>query len=69
LNFFGPNIVVTQDQAWKRHRVVANPAFNEAVYHVVWQETTRALADWFSEVDSNEIPIHTTQFMKVSITQ
>ncbi|KAK7457808.1 hypothetical protein VKT23_010150 [Stygiomarasmius scandens] len=73
VNFFGPNIVATQDRAWKRHRFVANPAFNESIYRVVWQETTHALTDWFSEVDSksqsnHEISIHTAQsFTKLAL--
>ncbi|KAK7436056.1 hypothetical protein VKT23_019359 [Stygiomarasmius scandens] len=45
----------------------------QAIYNVVWQETTHALTRWFSEVDSNsqssnEISIHTAQsFTKLAL--
>ncbi|KAK7451782.1 hypothetical protein VKT23_012461 [Stygiomarasmius scandens] len=46
--------------------------FLQSIYSIVWQETTHALTDWFSELDSklrcdnNEITFHTIQsFSKV----
>ncbi|THV05803.1 cytochrome P450 [Dendrothele bispora CBS 962.96] len=50
LDFFGENIIFSQYNAWRRHRIISNPAFNEAIYSVVWQETFRAVNDWFSEL-------------------
>ncbi|KAJ7185748.1 cytochrome P450 [Mycena filopes] len=56
LNIFGQNLVGTEGAEWKRHRKVANSAFNEASNAVVWMETTRVLNEWFEELDAQIKP-------------
>ncbi|KAJ7118625.1 cytochrome P450 [Mycena crocata] len=51
LNIYGPNMVGTEGADWKRHRRVANPAFNEASNAFVWMETVRVINEWFAEMD------------------
>lgn len=33
LNLFGDHIIRASGSDWKRHRAIANPAFNEVRYH------------------------------------
>ncbi|KAF9467844.1 cytochrome P450 [Collybia nuda] len=51
LNIYGPNIIGTEGADWKRHRSVANSAFNEANNALVWRETIRLLDEWFAKLD------------------
>ncbi|KAJ7461743.1 cytochrome P450 [Mycena galericulata] len=52
VNFFGQNLVSTEGANWKRHRRVANPAFNEASNAFVWIETVRVVNEWFADLDT-----------------
>ncbi|KAJ6472655.1 cytochrome P450 [Mycena vulgaris] len=52
LNIYGKNMVGTEGADWKRHRRVANPAFNEASNAFVWIETVRVVNEWFAELDA-----------------
>ncbi|KAG6873084.1 hypothetical protein C0995_003128 [Termitomyces sp. Mi166 len=54
INIYGPNMVGTEGAEWKRHRHVANSAFNEANNAFVWCETTRVINEWFMEIDSSK---------------
>jgi len=69
LEIYGQNLISTEVADWKRHRSVANSAFNEVCTNVpafkttdpiyqannalVWRETFRVVDEWFSEVDSS----------------
>ncbi|KAG6831703.1 hypothetical protein H0H87_004358 [Tephrocybe sp. NHM501043] len=52
INIYGPNMVGTEGIEWKRHRHVANSAFNEANNAFVWRETIRVVDEWFEEIDN-----------------
>ncbi|KAJ7269650.1 cytochrome P450 [Mycena rebaudengoi] len=52
LNIYGDNMVGTEGADWKRHRRVANPAFNEASNAFVWIETIRVVNEWFAAIDT-----------------
>ncbi|KAJ8482549.1 hypothetical protein ONZ45_g14909 [Pleurotus djamor] len=54
LNIYGPNLVGTEGSEWRRHRRIANPAFNEANNAFVWSETIRFVNEWFQELDEQE---------------
>ncbi|KAK7038731.1 hypothetical protein VNI00_010616 [Paramarasmius palmivorus] len=47
-NFLGDNIIGSYGKAWKRHRMIANPAFSESNISLVWRETIRILNEWSS---------------------
>ncbi|TDL22808.1 614/534 cytochrome P450 [Rickenella mellea] len=47
LKLFGSNIVVTENDEWKKHRRVANPAFSERNNRMVWEETVKIVNDMF----------------------
>ncbi|ESK95198.1 cytochrome p450 [Moniliophthora roreri MCA 2997] len=57
LNFFGDNIVGSHGQTWKRHRMIANPAFNEGNISRVWRETIRVVNEWMSAIDNSTVDI------------
>ncbi|KAJ7918450.1 cytochrome P450 [Mycena leptocephala] len=50
LNFYGDNMLGTEGAEWRRHRKVAQPAFNEAGNAFVWVETVRVTNEWFAEL-------------------
>lgn len=39
LDFFGPNLVTTEGDDWKRHRKVVQSSFSESAYPLVWRRT------------------------------
>lgn len=61
LNLFGPNIVSTEHDEWKRHRKVVAKAFTEPNNKLVWQETVGIMLDlftlWELEGRANEVVV------------
>lgn len=49
LDFFGPNIITVNDEAWARHRKLTAPCFNERVSTFVWDESLRQASDMLQE--------------------
>ncbi|KAK7455740.1 hypothetical protein VKT23_010772 [Stygiomarasmius scandens] len=47
VGIYGPNIAAIDGEAWKRHRSVAKPAFDESNNILVWRHTTRVVSEWF----------------------
>ncbi|KAJ6582970.1 cytochrome P450 [Mycena vulgaris] len=52
VSIYGPNLIGTEGADWKRHRRVANPAFDEASNAFVWMETVRVVNEWFAELET-----------------
>ncbi|KIP05980.1 hypothetical protein PHLGIDRAFT_119388 [Phlebiopsis gigantea 11061_1 CR5-6] len=50
LAFFGPNIVASEHEQWKRFRKVSAPAFSERNNRLVWDETVKIMIDLFDNV-------------------
>ncbi|GLB42347.1 putative cytochrome p450 [Lyophyllum shimeji] len=55
LNIYGENLVSTEGANWKRHRSVANSAFNETNHAFVWRETIRVVDEWFEMIDGKDV--------------
>jgi cytochrome P450 len=53
LKYFGPSILVTEGQEWKRHRRATASAFSESLMRLVWTETQRLTMECFSHVESH----------------
>lgn len=53
LSFFGPNIVASEFDEWKRHRRVAAPSFSETNNRLVYEETTRIVTELFQFWSAN----------------
>lgn len=47
VSIFGPNIVASEFDEWKRHRRIAAPSFSEKNNRLVYEETTRIVAELF----------------------
>lgn len=47
LSLFGPNIIVSEDEEWKRHRKIVAPSFSEKNNLMVYQETTKIILGLF----------------------
>ncbi|KAI0716468.1 cytochrome P450 [Earliella scabrosa] len=47
---FGPNLVASEGDEWKRQRKLVAPAFSEKNNKLVWDETVRILHDLFDNV-------------------
>jgi len=59
LTVFGPNIVASEGEGWKKYRKIAAPAFSEKNNKLVWDETTLIMMDLFDSVwgDKSEIVV------------
>ncbi|KDQ08482.1 hypothetical protein BOTBODRAFT_566618 [Botryobasidium botryosum FD-172 SS1] len=44
-SLFGTNVVMLQEEPWKKHRRVLNPAFSNKLYALVWKESMRMFRD------------------------
>ncbi|KAI9567141.1 cytochrome P450 [Boletus coccyginus] len=49
LEMFGPNLVTTEGDVWKRHRKISSPTYSEKTNALVWVETCRIASNTFSE--------------------
>ena len=54
LKFFGPNVVVTEGEEWRRHRKLTGPSFSEKNNAMVWDESRRIIEEWFLLLDSRQ---------------
>jgi len=56
---FGPNIVASEGEEWKKYRKITAPAFSERNNKLVWDETIRIMNDLFDNVwgDRSEIVV------------
>lgn len=41
VDMFGPSVVTTEGETWKRHRKIVGPAFSEKSNALVWKESLR----------------------------
>ncbi|KAI0279041.1 cytochrome P450 [Russula aff. rugulosa BPL654] len=59
LTVFGPNIVASVGEEWKKYRKITAPAFSERNNKLVWDETIGIMNDLFDNVwgDSSEIVV------------
>ncbi|KAF8493438.1 hypothetical protein F5888DRAFT_823490 [Russula emetica] len=59
LGVFGPSVVVSEGEEWKKYRKIVAPAFSERNNKLVWDETTRIMTDLFNNVwgDKSEIVV------------
>ena len=51
LSIFGPNIVATEGEEWRRHRKIVARSFGETNNRLVWEETTKIVLDLFARWD------------------
>ncbi|ESK87448.1 cytochrome p450 [Moniliophthora roreri MCA 2997] len=54
-NFLGDNVIGSHGKTWKRHRMIANPAFSESNISLVWRETIRVLNEWTTSVERSAV--------------
>ncbi|KAK4700935.1 hypothetical protein P7C70_g5303, partial [Phenoliferia sp. Uapishka_3] len=67
LKFFGPNVVVTEGEEWRRHRRLTGPSFSERNNEMVWNDSCRIVDEWFARLDArvdshgNSLDVDTVQ--------
>lgn len=49
LTTFGPNIIASEGEMWKKYHRVSRPAFNERNHELVWNETFKIVNRLFEE--------------------
>ncbi|KUJ13200.1 cytochrome P450 monooxygenase-like protein [Mollisia scopiformis] len=57
VDIFGPSILTTEGEEWKRHRKIVAPAFSERSNALVWKESlrqTNGMLNIWSKLDGNE---------------
>ncbi len=50
LGWYGPNLVATIGDDWRRHRKVAGPAFGEALNESMWRHAARFTDEWLDRL-------------------
>ncbi|KAI0349208.1 cytochrome P450 [Trametes cingulata] len=67
---FGPNLVASEGEEWKRQRRLVAPAFSEKNNRLVWDETVRILYDLFDNVwgKQNTVVVDNITDLTVPIT-
>jgi len=48
LNFFGPSILTTEGEEWRRHRKIVARSFGDTNHRLVWEETIKIVLDLFT---------------------
>jgi len=56
LLFFGPNIVASEGDEWKKHRRPVAPAFNDRNNTLVWDESIKVVLDLFTSSEWRDKP-------------
>ncbi|KAF8811212.1 cytochrome P450 [Phlegmacium glaucopus] len=49
LSFYGPNIVTTEGEEWKKYRKISAPAFSDRNNKLVWDETVKIMQGLFND--------------------
>ena len=44
---YGPNILTTENDEWRKHRRIAGPSFTESNYILVWEATIEIILGYF----------------------
>ncbi|KAF8811211.1 cytochrome P450 [Phlegmacium glaucopus] len=50
LSFYGPNIVVSEGEEWKKYRKISAPAFSDRNNKLVWEETVKIMQSLFNDL-------------------
>ncbi|KZO90319.1 cytochrome P450 [Calocera viscosa TUFC12733] len=52
ISFYGPNLVTTEGDEWRRHRAASKAAFGEGNNMLVWRESMRVVREWFAAFEA-----------------
>ncbi|KAI1788638.1 cytochrome P450 [Ganoderma leucocontextum] len=64
---FGPNLVASEGEEWKRQRKLVAPAFSERNNKLVWDETVRIVQDLFENVWGAEDSIDVANITELTV--
>ncbi|KAH9962276.1 cytochrome P450 [Lactifluus volemus] len=64
---FGPNIVVSEGDKWKRYRKIVAPPFSEKNNKLVWDETVNIMLDLFSNVWGDKSEVIVDHFLDITL--
>ncbi|KAF8919330.1 cytochrome P450 [Mucidula mucida] len=67
LLFFGPNIVATEGDQWKKYRKICAPAFSESNLKLAWDESINAITEYFDTVHANAPSFDIDNFRLVAL--
>ncbi|KAJ3552189.1 hypothetical protein NM688_g4282 [Phlebia brevispora] len=67
LTFFGPNMIASEFNEWKRFRKIAAPAFSERNNKLVWDETVRIMQDLFENVWGTQTAITVDHAIEITL--
>jgi cytochrome P450 len=67
LTVFGPNIVASVGEEWKKYRKITAPAFSERNNKLVWDETILIMNDLFDNVWGDRSEIIVDHFVDITV--
>jgi len=66
---WGPNILSSNNEDWRRFRRIMGPAFNTQTYSLVWAETSRVYRDMITTEDWAQRDVITLESMQAYTTR
>ena len=65
---YGPNILMSEHDEWRKHRRIAGPSFTETNNVLVWESTVGVILGYFNKwnQDGKEAIVKESDFLEVS---
>ncbi|KAK0466861.1 cytochrome P450 [Desarmillaria tabescens] len=67
LSIFGPNIVASEGDAWKKYRKISAPAFSDRNNRLVWEESLKITGDLINTVWKNKDVVEVEHVVDVTL--
>ncbi|KAF9465378.1 cytochrome P450 [Collybia nuda] len=67
LLFFGPNIIASEGDEWKKYRKISAPAFSDRNNKLVWDETAKIMTELFGTVWGDQTTISLDHCLDVTL--
>lgn len=55
VSVWGPNLIASEHDQWRRHRKIVSPTFSEANNKLVWDQCLRICDEWFEYMDERSV--------------
>ncbi|KAF8801152.1 cytochrome P450 [Phlegmacium glaucopus] len=66
---YGPNIVASEDEEWKKYRKISAPAFSERNNKLVWEETVTVMQSLFNDLWKDQDTISVDHCLDITLKE